>query len=395
MTGRRFEQILRCFNGYFNSTEMLHEKSLKLAKVQPILKAVLDNIKRAYIPYKNMSLDESLLLFKGRLSFKQYIKGKRSRFGIKLYELTTSDGYVVNLEIYQGKDSDMEKCGKTNGIVLRLMEPYLNKGRHLFMDNFYNSIPLSENLLHNYKTHTTGTLRSNRKGNPKEITDKKLKRGDHVWVRKGQVYISKWKDKRDVLSISTAHHPELVEVGNRCGKKIMKPNIVADYNIHMSGVDRSDQMISYYSSPRKTIRWHKKILFHLFDICVWNSYYLYKKFHPKVTLLAFRRALIVSLIDLPAEINNGADLVTLVPPRGRPRSSKISTPCASTSTSSHNNQHFLEKIPPPPGFKRKSYFQRCRVCSAQKVRRETSYRCKTCPGKLPMCQKCFEPYHTQ
>lgn len=128
---------------------------------------------------------------------------------------------------------------------------------------------------------------------------------------------------------------------------------------------------------------------------VYGTHIICTKSSTRKWLLAFRRALIVSLIDLPAEINNGADLVTLVPPRGRPRSSKISTPCASTSTSSHNNQHFLEKIPPPPGFKRKSYFQRCRVCSAQKVRRETSYRCKTCPGKLPMCQKCFEPYHTQ
>jgi len=38
-------------------------------------------------------LNESLVLFKGRLHFRQYIKAKRARFGIKLYELYTSDGH--------------------------------------------------------------------------------------------------------------------------------------------------------------------------------------------------------------------------------------------------------------------------------------------------------------
>ena len=37
-----------------------------------------------FSPGKDVSLDESLVLFKGRLSFQQYIRSKRARFGIKL-----------------------------------------------------------------------------------------------------------------------------------------------------------------------------------------------------------------------------------------------------------------------------------------------------------------------
>lgn len=76
----------------------------------------------------------------------------------------------------------------------------------------------------------------------------------------------------------------------------MKPKDVADYNDNMGGVDRLDQMTAYYSSPRKTIRWYKKVLFHLLDMAVWNSYFLYRKHHPKTSFLQFREWLIVSLV---------------------------------------------------------------------------------------------------
>lgn len=58
----------------------------------------------------------------------------------------------------------------------------------------------------------------------------------------------------------------------------MKPIDVKEYNNNMGGVDRLDQMTAYYSSPRKTIRWYKKVLFHLLDMAVWNSYFLYRKY---------------------------------------------------------------------------------------------------------------------
>lgn len=59
------------------------------------------------------------------------------------------------------------------------MRPYLDKGHCLFMDNYYNSFNFSIHFIGRH-THTTGTLRSNRRGNPKQITQKKLKKGEHV-----------------------------------------------------------------------------------------------------------------------------------------------------------------------------------------------------------------------
>lgn len=117
---------------------------------------------------------------------------------------------------------------------------------------------------------------------------------------KGRVYVSKWQDKRPVLMISTLNHPKLVETSNRYGRKLTKPEEIAIYNRFMSGIDRSDQMVSYYSSPRKTLRWYKKVFFHLLEFAVWNSYYIYKKYcqkNKKYEFITYRDDLIRKIID--------------------------------------------------------------------------------------------------
>ncbi|CAG5024702.1 unnamed protein product [Parnassius apollo] len=269
MSARRFEQILRCI--YVSDLD-----SKGKDKIEKFINAITKSFMECYKPYKQLSLDESLLLFRGRLAFRQYIKSKKVRYGIKFFELTTSDGYVLNIMMYSGKDTTARTGKKSEKIVLM---PYLLKGHQLYMDNYYNSVTLSQKLV-DLKTHTTGTLRSNRKDNPKDIIKKKLKKNQHVWVRKNKVYVSKWVDKRPVLMVTTSVHPRLIEIQNRFQQRKIKPAEVAEYNQHMSGVDRADQMISYYSSPRKSIRWYKKVMFHLLDVAVWNSFFIFKKILP-------------------------------------------------------------------------------------------------------------------
>ena len=57
----------------------------------------------------------------------------------------------------------------------------------------------------------------------------------------------------------------------------MKPNTVKEYNMNMSGIDRSDQMLSYRSALRKTIRWYKKLGVHLIEMFLINSHLLFQK----------------------------------------------------------------------------------------------------------------------
>ena len=108
-----------------------------------------------------------MMLWRGRLVFRQYIKNKRHKYGIKFYELCTHDGLGMTIEIYGGQHINNEhSIGQTGAAVLKLMQPFLDKGYHVFTDNYYNLVALT-NFLTTKKTYIAGTLRSDRKGNPK------------------------------------------------------------------------------------------------------------------------------------------------------------------------------------------------------------------------------------
>ncbi|KAJ8931166.1 hypothetical protein NQ314_015960 [Rhamnusium bicolor] len=104
-----------------------------------------------------------------------------------------------------------------------------------------------------------------------------MKRGEHCWPRKKRVYVSKWKDKRSVLKITTKSQARLTSVANRFGKEKIKPAEVATYNCNMVGIDSCNQMTATYSS-RKTMRWYKKVMSYLLDVTTWNAFYLYRKY---------------------------------------------------------------------------------------------------------------------
>ena len=81
------------------------------------------------------------------------------------------------------------------------MAPFLNKGYHVFTDNYYNSVSLIE-YLSNDGTYITGTLRKDRKRNPKKVIGEKVRKGVMIWRSKNDIIVCKWKDKREVLTIS-------------------------------------------------------------------------------------------------------------------------------------------------------------------------------------------------
>lgn len=82
MTGRRFEQLIRCLSCSAESGD-----ETKLRKIKPLLNLFLQSFQSALYPEEYLSLDESLLLFRGRLQFRQYIKGKKTQYGINCMSL--------------------------------------------------------------------------------------------------------------------------------------------------------------------------------------------------------------------------------------------------------------------------------------------------------------------
>ena len=102
-------------------------------KFAPLIDFLRSKFQRVFQPGKHLSVDESLVLYKGRLHFKQYIRMKRASFRIKLYELTTSNGITLDFLVYYGKgmfdeDDPNSECLRLNEYLLCLCKTFFGKG---------------------------------------------------------------------------------------------------------------------------------------------------------------------------------------------------------------------------------------------------------------------------
>ncbi|XP_055918321.1 piggyBac transposable element-derived protein 4-like [Eupeodes corollae] len=268
MSRNRFQLILKFIHFADNSAF----RGNRLGKVSTLLELLERNFVNARTPNEILALDESMIPWRGRLQFRQYSPGKSHKYGVKVYKLWDPYGYTYTSSIYAGKTESNIQRGRptpttsySTQIVLDLAEKYLDQGRTIATDNFYTSVSLAKHLL-DRQTHLFGTLRNSRTGNPKEVTNAKLKKHEVKGMEDSGIVIAKWKDKRDVLMLSTKHGLEEVGTGkrNRDGQEIKKLRMIVDYNHAKQGIDISDQMACYFTPLRKTIRWYHKIAFEFF-----------------------------------------------------------------------------------------------------------------------------------
>lgn len=368
---------------HFSDNTLKNDDNLR--KIRSILTHLRKVYKEIFYPFENLCIDESLMLFKGRLSFKQYIPSKRHRFGVKFFVLCDCEtGYILDFIIYSGAASDIneidEEIGKSGNIVMTLMEPYLDKGHTLYTDNWYTS-PVLYSLLHSKMTNACGTVKANRKKMPE--LNEKLKVGEIVFASTQNMLALKWQDKREVRMLSTCHNADMI----RTDKKMIgterhkyKPKCVLDYNDHMGAVDRTDMLQSSIESVRKTVKWYKKVFFHLLDMTLLNAHAVYKMKTGKDDPIAqFQLNLVKNIV------------------------SKYATEDISRQSSSRRGEnaesplrliarHFPNQLP-KNATNSKQMYRRCVVCSKNKKRKETSYCCLSCD--VPLCiLPCFERYHT-
>lgn len=291
MPRNRFQLLLKCLH-FGNNEEVTDDR---LHKLTPLLEKLRESFQQPIIPSEYLCIDETLVPFRGRLRFRQYISNKRHKFGIKLFKLCLKDGYTYNFQVYCGKSKDLN-VSVPSKIVMELMGNLLDKGRTLCTDNYYTSVSLAVSLLRR-NTHLIGTLRSNRKFNPRSVIEKKLKVGEAIAEECSQgVIVQKWRDKRDVLILSTKHANEMVTVRRR-GTEIQKPRNIVEYNKYKSYIDISDQLKAYNTCLRRSLKWYRKLAFELLTgTAVVNAHILYKEItQNKISITEFRELVIEGL----------------------------------------------------------------------------------------------------
>ncbi|KAL2096890.1 hypothetical protein ACEWY4_006097 [Coilia grayii] len=167
----------------------------------------------------------------------------------------SSNGYTVDFSVYVGKTFDSSEKGLSYDAVMDLVQPaFLGTGYHVYVDNFYTSPTLFTDLS-NLKIRACGTYRKGRKGCPPSqgVMTRTTPRGTVRWLR------------RKVKSRD----------GRYSTMEIPCPVPVVQYNKYMGGVDRSDELIQYYSAHRRVSHPYRTLFLHFFDIASTNAYILH------------------------------------------------------------------------------------------------------------------------
>lgn len=394
----RFQAILQFFH-VTDSTNLPKPGQIgydPCARFQPLIDHFNSVSKFHFTPDKNIAIDESMVSTKGHSQLLQYMPKKRHRWGVKLWSLCDSvSHYCLSFFVYKGaRDEETKRQIKENGlgyyVVNRLlhMTNLLNKGYHIFIDNFFTSLKLAK-YLYSKLTFLTGTLRKKRKGIP-DIMKPKFKVGDTKYCRKDAMlllgYREKVSQKHQVLLLTTDGKAENERRSKSRGTTVRvtsKPKVIRNYNDNMGGVDGSDQMLYQYLDDRKNLKSWKKVTLNIIGRMVLNSFLLYKMNTDKpLSRLDYTISVIEDLskdwLSMQERRPNISDLADITPTR-------VSR--AGGGDADRSNPQ-IEKI--PDGREKN-----CCVCSKESTqkggkRKKSTFMCTTC--KKGLHNKCVRKH---
>ncbi|GLV40065.1 hypothetical protein CBL_02950 [Carabus blaptoides fortunei] len=225
----RFQLILKFFHLVDNNTLAPpgHPNYDPCGKFKFLVDHANNIFREQYTPHRQLSIDESLVGTHCQSIIKQYLPNKKHhKWGIKFWMLCDAvSNYCLGFFCYRGAKSNEDKEEiKKNGlgyvVVLKLLSlgNYLNKGYHLFMDNFFTSIQLIKALLQK-DTYLTGTIRRNRKDIPKEAKFADV--GQPKYFKSNRILICSYRDKKShknpVILISTNSTTENITIKKKRG----------------------------------------------------------------------------------------------------------------------------------------------------------------------------------
>ncbi|XP_053176278.1 piggyBac transposable element-derived protein 4-like [Scomber japonicus] len=392
ITRRRFEEILWSLHLSNPAEDEENDKKKntggydRLFKIKPLYSELVEACKTHFHPHKNLSIDERMVASQARISMRQYMKNKPTRWGYKLFVLAdSSTAYTWNFFVYTGKSMSTTGHGLSYTAVMDLL-PFavLGRGYTVYTDNVYTSPTLVQDLAKKF-FGCCGTIRKNNVCFPQtEANDlpKKAERGDLRWIRRSNLLFVKWMDTREVTMCSSVHEAftgrtvtrRVKEAGVWQLKPIPVPDAVVDYNHNMRGVDLSNALIG---PALKTRKWYKTFFYHFVDIAVVNSFLLHKEllklWNPTQTKPHTQKTFREQLLKEMLEFAEGS---AATPP---PASATTCMPAYYTTDDSRIRKH-------------------CKRCLKAGIPRvKTAVYCRKC--QVPLCltakKNCFQLWHDE
>lgn len=263
MSRTRFRDILKYIRFDNRATRADRQATDKLAAFRDIWTMFLAQLPRYYIPGTDLCVDEQLVAFRGRCSFRQYIPSKPAKYGIQIWwNCDAETCYPLKGDVYLGRQPGQQReIGQGARVVKDLTSPWRRSGRNVTVDNFFTSVPLAEDLLNDGLTYV-GTIRSNKPHLPDEMKANRREQYSSMFGFHNQLTLVSYIPAKGkaVLALSTMHHD------NSVGGDKQKPEIILHYNHTKSGVDNLDHLATMHTSRRKINRWPMVLFFNMLDV---------------------------------------------------------------------------------------------------------------------------------
>lgn len=408
MSSKRF-RLLRSLL-HFNDNDQAVGSNDRFFKIRPVFDAITENF--LSIPATTeQSVDEVMVAYKGTRAgnLRQYIKTKPDKWGYKLFCRGSTDGVIHDIIMYQGASTfearktslsqEEQQMNLTSRIVISLIKTLKHpECSVIYADNFFSSIELAEYLKARYNCRYVGTARENRVGNPdltptKQMNGNKIPRGTLDYRSTSGIIVLKWKDNKVVNIISSDAGVEPMSTvkrydkTERAKKEVPCPDVIKKYNCRMGGIDKSDMLTHLYKTPLRARRWYVKIFGYVIDLCVTNSWLVYKRDCLKLEeqpmpLKQFRLSVSRSCQEKKFLVTRSNSLSKFSPTA--PKQQIVPSSC----TAKNNVQHL-------PIFKDQR--QTCKFCSKKGDIHRSRWMCTGCNVALCLNDKnnCFTEYHNE
>lgn len=278
MGKNRFALLLRFLRFDDKNTRSLRKSKDKLAPIRELWQSVNLNLKKFYLPGENLTIDEQLVPFRGRVSFKQYLPSKPDKYGMKIWWICDSKtSYPLFGIPYLGKEGPNRAENLAYNVVNQLCEPYFRTNRNVTFDNYFTSLEVAKNLAQNGLT-VVGTMRKNKACIPPLFQPNRNRDIEsNVFGFSNNITLASYVPKRNraVIFLSTMHHSKKIDVSNK-----NKSEINLYYNSTKGGVDTLDQMVHEYTVRRKTNRWPVAFFQNIVDVVGIASLVIWKNVYP-------------------------------------------------------------------------------------------------------------------
>ena len=221
-----------------SADEAAHAPGNKVFKVEWLFQVLNASFKANYSLARDVSVDEMVVLFKGRHTDTHVFRHKPIKGSFKVFALCEAlTGYSWHL-ILDSKSTNVDQYrgNKTSGIVMGLVRQLRERAHHIYMDNYFSSVDLFQGALDELGQFICGTARMGRlvvrlapdiltgvvdDGNTVRLIDcrkhfpsdlkqvlhrRRLKKDSLITTRVGDVTAGVWIDNGPVTFLTTIHN---------------------------------------------------------------------------------------------------------------------------------------------------------------------------------------------